>query len=93
MANQVDWNDIIQDGDNSLIGDIPAGNDPEFVTEPHLACCLLVDVSGSMANNGKINQLNNALAQFRDQVCHQFRCSRAYRRLTDSNGRRHSLCP
>lgn len=45
-----------------------SGNDPEFVTEPHLACCLLVDVSGSMAG-GKIEQLNQALAQFKDQVC------------------------
>lgn len=43
--------------------------DPEFLTEPHLACCLLVDVSGSMLSNGKIDQLNQALAQFKDQVC------------------------
>ncbi len=69
MANQVDWNDIIQEGDSGLTGAIPANSEPEFVTEPHLACCLLVDVSGSMAQNGKIDQLNSAIAQFRDQVC------------------------
>lgn len=46
-----------------------AQSDPEFLTEPHLACCLLVDVSGSMSVNGKIDQLNQALAQFKDQVC------------------------
>ena len=69
MANQVDWNDIIGSGDSELSGIIPTGEEPEFVTEPHLACCLLVDVSGSMANHGKIDQLNSALAQFKDQVC------------------------
>ena len=69
MANQVDWNDIITEGDHDVVKEIPQNSDPEYVTEPHLACCLLVDVSGSMSQNGKIDQLNDALAQFRDQVC------------------------
>lgn len=69
MANQVNWNDIISGGDSGLTAAIPQNSDPEFVSEPHLACCLLVDVSSSMGNNGKIDQLNSALAQFKDQVC------------------------
>lgn len=69
MANQVDWNDIIGGGDIEIQGTLPPNNNVEFATEPHLACCLLVDVSGSMSQNGKIEQLNDALAQFRDQVC------------------------
>ena len=69
MANQVDWNDIITGGDNDIIDNPPPSADPVFVTEPHLACCLLVDTSGSMAKDGKITQLNNALAKFKEQVC------------------------
>lgn len=72
---QVDWNDIANNGDQEIGGEVtkdldqlPAA-DPEYLTEPHLACCLLVDVSDSMNRDGKINQLNQALANFRDQVC------------------------
>ena len=69
MVDQVDWNSIISGGDDKVVDVLPPSFDPEFVTEPHLACCLLVDVSGSMSQNGKIDQLNRALAEFRDQVC------------------------
>ena len=54
---------------NRTAAEVSAQTDPEFLTEPHLACCLLVDVSGSMNRDGKIDQLNQALAQFREQVC------------------------
>ena len=70
VSGQVDWNNITKNGDIGL--SLTPQNmqaDPEFVTEPHLACCLLVDVSGSMSAKGKIDQLNQALAMFRDQVC------------------------
>ena len=68
MAEQMDWSSFI-DGDTEVAGFIPGNAEPDYVSEPHLACCLLVDVSGSMAQNGKIDQLNSALAQFREQVC------------------------
>ena len=41
----------------------------DYLSEPHVACCLLVDTSGSMNTNGKIEQLNEALRTFRDTVC------------------------
>lgn len=37
--------------------------------EPHLACVLLLDVSGSMRFSGAINSLNEALVRFKEQVC------------------------
>ncbi len=39
----------------------------EAANEPHLACVLLLDTSSSMM--GCINNLNDAVDQFRDQVC------------------------
>lgn len=36
--------------------------------EPHLACVLLLDVSGSMAGQ-PIENLNDAIARFKEQVC------------------------
>ena len=69
MATQLDWNDVVVHGDRAAAKEIPMNEDPEFLTEPHLACCLLVDVSASMDEEGKIDQLNEALRRFRDQVC------------------------
>ena len=37
--------------------------------EPHLACVLLLDVSGSMRFSGAIHKLNEALVRFKEQVC------------------------
>ncbi len=45
------------------------GTHMDYLSEPHVPCCLLVDTSGSMASNGKIEQLNQALRSFRDTVC------------------------
>ena len=39
--------------------------------EPHLACALLLDVSGSMEGNA-INSLNNSIKQFKDNVSRDF---------------------
>lgn len=44
------------------------GTKIDFVSEPHVACCLLVDTSGSMSGE-KIAQLNDALKMFRPAVC------------------------
>ncbi|MCR5013076.1 MAG: hypothetical protein K6A72_12080 [Lachnospiraceae bacterium] len=40
----------------------------DFLSEPHVACCLLVDTSGSMNTQGKIDELNNALRNFKATV-------------------------
>ena len=40
----------------------------DFLSEPHVACCLLVDTSGSMKGS-KIEELNKALKAFRGEVC------------------------
>ena len=45
------------------------GTRMDYLSEPHVACCLLVDTSGSMNANGKIDQLNQALRDFRETVC------------------------
>lgn len=37
--------------------------------EPHLACALLLDVSGSMNENGAIDSLNEGIKRFKQQVC------------------------
>ncbi len=41
----------------------------DFLSEPHVACCLLVDTSGSMSAQGKIDELNQALHNFKESVC------------------------
>ena len=38
-------------------------------SEPHMACLLLVDTSGSMAASRAIDELNAGLNQFKEQVC------------------------
>jgi hypothetical protein len=45
------------------------GADPDFADnpEPRCPCLLLLDVSGSMRGS-PINQLNEGLAQFRDEL-------------------------
>ena len=44
------------------------GTQIDCVSEPHVACCFLVDTSGSMKGE-KIKQLNEALQSFRPAVC------------------------
>lgn len=44
------------------------GDSISVPNEPHLACVLLLDVSGSM-DGDSINSLNNAIAMFKEQVC------------------------
>ncbi len=41
----------------------------DFLSEPHVACCLLVDTSASMSTQGKIDELNQALRNFKETVC------------------------
>ena len=75
MPQQINWNDIANNADTEVATEVTQELDrmptvdSQYLTEPHLACCLLVDVSDSMNRDGKINQLNAALASFRDQVC------------------------
>lgn len=45
------------------------GTQIDYTSEPHVACCLLVDTSSSMSLNGKIDELNRALGAFRNEVC------------------------
>lgn len=44
------------------------GDSVSVVGEPHLACVLLLDVSGSMAGE-PISNLNKAIRRFKEQVC------------------------
>lgn len=44
------------------------GDSVSVVGEPHLACVLLLDVSGSMEGEA-ISNLNNAIRRFKEQVC------------------------
>lgn len=71
---QIDWNlignkpdVIVQNEVNDQINS-KGGTSLNYVSEPHVACCLLVDISGSMQGT-KIQALNNALARFANQVC------------------------
>lgn len=71
---QIDFN-VLKNGDVTVESEIkkvneqsPTGNQLVYLTEPHVACCLLVDTSGSMSGN-KIAELNAALADFKKTVC------------------------
>lgn len=52
-----------------IVNDYNGGENMDYLSEPHVACCLLVDTSGSMQANGKIQQLNEALRNFKETVC------------------------
>ncbi len=72
---QIDFNVLKNNNDTTVqskIQDINSrngGSRLDFLSEPHVACCLLVDTSGSMGSNGKIDQLNEALRNFKETVC------------------------
>lgn len=51
-------------GIDELYADNMFGN----LNEPHLACALLLDVSGSMSGE-KIRSLNEAIKRFKEQIC------------------------
>ena len=51
------------------VNDYSGGTRMDYLSEPHVACCLLVDTSGSMQSDGKIRQLNEALRTFKETVC------------------------
>ncbi len=65
---QIDWTKIISQGDTGIGGQIPSGRKIDYISEPHVACCLLVDTSGSMTGS-KIAELNEALRSFKTTVC------------------------
>lgn len=65
---QIDWTKIISQGDIDIRGQVPSGAKIEYISEPHVACCLLVDTSGSMTGV-KIAELNEALRNFKTTVC------------------------
>lgn len=64
---QIKWNDIKQP-DTYVENQIPMGDGIDFISEPHVACCLLLDTSGSMEGE-KIKELNEAIIQFQESVC------------------------
>ena len=51
------------------VNDYRGGTHMDYLSEPHVACCLLVDTSQSMQSDGKIDQLNEALRTFKETVC------------------------
>ncbi len=55
---------------NTNILELPSGT-IMFPYEPHIACVLLLDTSGSMSSNGgaPIASLNKAIKTFKEQIC------------------------
>lgn len=72
---QIDFNVLKASDDSEIRKQVKAKNEEiggtrlDYMSEPHVACCLLVDTSSSMASNGKINQLNNAIRNFKTTIC------------------------
>ena len=71
--SQIDWDRIVADADNEARKKVQkesenGQNSLDFISEPHVACCLLVDTSGSMQGS-KIDELNRALQHFKKDVC------------------------
>lgn len=70
---QINWDYIKQNYDETVEGEIAGINEVNggtritYASEPHCACCLLVDTSGSMSGE-KIQQLNQALQNFKSSV-------------------------
>ena len=67
--SQIDWDRIVADVDNEARKKVQkesenGQNSLDFISEPHVACCLLVDTSGSMQGS-KIDELNRALQHFK----------------------------
>ena len=63
--SQIDWDRIVADADNEARKKVQkesenGQNSLDFISEPHVACCLLVDTSGSMQGS-KIDGLNEEL--------------------------------
>ena len=71
--SQLDFNAIVEDAKTreAVQKKVSAngGTQIDYTSEPHVACCLLVDTSSSMSANGKIDELNRALSAFRSEVC------------------------
>ena len=70
--SQIDWDRIVADADNEARKKVQkesenGQNSLDFISEPHVACCLLVDTSGSMQGS-KIDELNRALQHFKKDV-------------------------
>ncbi|MBR3430900.1 MAG: VWA domain-containing protein [Clostridia bacterium] len=71
---QIDFNVLANQEDISVRNDVQdiiagsGGTRIDCVSEPHVACCLLVDTSGSMSGS-KIDELNKALRDFGPIVC------------------------
>ena len=67
--SQIDWDRIVADADNEARKKVQkesenGQNSLDFISEPHVACCLLVDTSGSMQGS-KIDELNRTLQHFK----------------------------
>lgn len=66
----INWDEIDEVINNEIkeVNHENGGTQIDFTSEPHLACCLLVDTSGSMGG-AKIQELNEALHHFKETVC------------------------
>ncbi len=73
MQININWDVIKQNSDEIIEGEIRelneenGGTNVTYASEPHVACCLLVDTSGSMSGD-KIRELNDALHTFKSSV-------------------------
>ena len=62
---QIDFN-VLKNTDDEMRSQVkntnacPGGIQVDYISEPHVACCLLVDTSGSMTGE-KIDEVNRAL--------------------------------
>lgn len=70
---QIDWRKLTDEkkGDEEVRKILDSVSETEItdLSEPHVPCILLLDTSGSMNSENKINELNNALSDFKEQVC------------------------
>lgn len=70
---QIDFN-VLKNTDDEMRSQVKntnactGGIQVDYISEPHVACCLLVDTSGSMTGE-KIDEVNRALQNFRASVC------------------------
>ncbi|MGI6695808.1 MAG: vWA domain-containing protein [Christensenellales bacterium] len=72
---QLDFDAIISNGDTEIRNEIVSvinhagGTTIDYSSDPHVACCILVDTSSSMQQGSKIQELNDALAAFKNAIC------------------------
>ena len=67
--SQIDWDRIVADADNEARKKVQkesenGQNSLDFISKPHVTCCLLVDISSSMQGS-EIDELNRTLQHFK----------------------------